>query len=1039
MDTRSQHQYSQPTQRASNALAASNSGKNAKNISIKEFITARLKRAKSFEGGENGSTKDESTNWFDEFKARMIRKSQAKQHGTVSVEDNNQADEVHADDTNSENQPPSTSTPLTSKQASFGGLGSQLKTDSTGSFEDLSEFQLDTGDLDITKLSRADSSRRKSSLSTSYHEFKRNSSTNCPDFDRASINTILDGRETRIRPRNVLKCTLNAISNFLGVVIYYLFPVNKNLPWKLICFLQFFIVLLIVGDNFQTKPNIKTLTFINGFLCGIAAAIICLVITAISLVIQMVPSAKTRPGTNQSDYVSDSFSIRSYLFRQKPNSTSEHSSKDRGSKRRNHLGQSQKSNEFCEDTSQENENEERSRNTEIGIEAKEQRKGMSSHNNYKGWMVEFLGDYELRNKAEVKLKLLYVKFEGGILYLCKPKNSHDADSSTEPTIIQQRVYNLNQSKTLTARILFPRTVRNLQKWIWSKKYPIKLDFDLDFDEDTKQCLDEPKVVSLTLFAKTCREKEEWFRRFKLLVEARMNRNPRFSFQSDLTSPKDGLGDYSNEASDQTLGSCSNLDTISTSQSTHLLSEPQHELQTGSTLDNKMAQEESKLSRTRSCEVINQSDQYSSEINRYANIQADFQFQEPNYDDDSTLTKATAEKFSQAIDMMNFFESRPNLDYNEYIERIIRSCLDASSTSDWFNALTGRIFFDVFSQKYWSVWFKRKIQRKLYRIRLPYFMETLTLTKIDLGTNAPQFLKVVSHSFDSFGLSIDFDMAYSGGLTMTFATKLDLLKIKPDNPVASSGAQSQSASSSEDKRPMSSAPAPSSAKIDTAISSSASDSGSSDSSGGCASSNSRRKLNKSNHKGSSSGSSDNSNPSVNTSARNSDESSDSSDSDSDSSSESSLNDAAADEISDWEDYSSEKTRQNFVRFVDRIASSRYFQQATENRYIKKKLQDISNCPLVLVVQIKSLNGILTLNVPPPQTDRIWYGFKPNPEITLKALPKMGDREVSLSPVTDWIEKKLEEEFRKILVIPNMEDIILPVLKSDHLLYVSLTKQ
>lgn len=95
-------------------------------------------------------------------------------------------------------------------------------------------------------------------------------------------------------------------------------------------------------------------------------------------------------------------------------------------------------------------------------------------------------------------------------------------------------------------------------------------------------------------------------------------------------------------------------------------------------------------------------------------------------------------------------------------------------------------------------------------------------------------------------------------------------------------------------------------------------------------------------------------------------------------------------------------------------------------------------MILVVKIESLTGVLTFNIPPPQTDRIWYGFRPNPELVLKAMPRMGDREVSLSHVTDWIERKLEEEFRKILVIPNMEDVVLPVLKSDHLLYVTPTK-
>lgn len=37
----------------------------------------------------------------------------------------------------------------------------------------------------------------------------------------------------------------------------------------------------------------------------------------------------------------------------------------------------------------------------------------------------------------------------------------------------------------------------------------------------------------------------------------------------------------------------------------------------------------------------------------------------------------------------------------------------------------------------------------------------------------------------------------------------------------------------------------------------------------------------------------------------------------------------------------------------------------------------------------------------------YGFEKNPRLKLHAKPKLGHREVTLSYVTDWIEKKLCE--------------------------------
>lgn len=39
----------------------------------------------------------------------------------------------------------------------------------------------------------------------------------------------------------------------------------------------------------------------------------------------------------------------------------------------------------------------------------------------------------------------------------------------------------------------------------------------------------------------------------------------------------------------------------------------------------------------------------------------------------------------------------------------------------------------------------------------------------------------------------------------------------------------------------------------------------------------------------------------------------------------------------------------------------------------------------------------------------YGFKDQPLMHLRALPKFGERAFTSNPVTDWIEKKLLQEF------------------------------
>ncbi|GLD61064.1 testis-expressed sequence 2 protein-like protein [Lates japonicus] len=118
----------------------------------------------------------------------------------------------------------------------------------------------------------------------------------------------------------------------------------------------------------------------------------------------------------------------------------------------------------------------------------------------------------------------------------------------------------------------------------------------------------------------------------------------------------------------------------------------------------------------------------------------------------------------------------------------------------------------------------------------------------------------------------------------------------------------------------------------------------------------------------------------------------------------------------------------MRFVDKITKSKYFQKATETEFIKKKMEEVSNTPLLLTVEVQELQGTLAVNIPPPPTDRIWYGFRTPPHLELKARPKLGEREVTLAHVTDWIEKKLDQEFQKIFVMPNMDDVWLTIMHS-----------
>uniref|UniRef100_S4R4S0 SMP-LTD domain-containing protein n=1 Tax=Petromyzon marinus TaxID=7757 RepID=S4R4S0_PETMA len=113
-------------------------------------------------------------------------------------------------------------------------------------------------------------------------------------------------------------------------------------------------------------------------------------------------------------------------------------------------------------------------------------------------------------------------------------------------------------------------------------------------------------------------------------------------------------------------------------------------------------------------------------------------------------------------------------------------------------------------------------------------------------------------------------------------------------------------------------------------------------------------------------------------------------------------------------------------LGRLARSDCLRRAAENPLVRRTVAGVSNTPLALTVAVHRCWGTLALNVPPPPSDRIWYGFREPPHLGLRVHPKLGERHVTLAHITDWIEKKLEVEFENNFVIPNMDDLQIPMM-------------
>ncbi|NXU25821.1 TEX2 protein, partial [Thalassarche chlororhynchos] len=288
---------------------------------------------------------------------------------------------------------------------------------------------------------------------------------------------------------------------------------------------------------------------------------------------------------------------------------------------------------------------------------------------------------------------------------------------------------------------------------------------------------------------------------------------------------------------------------------------------------------------------------------------------------------------------------------------------------WMNALVGRIFWDFLRERYWAEQVSSKIQKKLSKIKLPYFMNELTLTELDMGTSIPSVLSASNPTVNDRGLWMDMEVTYNGSLQMTLETKMNLCKLGKESTAEESG---PAEAGGEGARPRLILLADSDAESSSAGSSDEEDVAAAEPAGALG-----ERVPPPGTEGHVSGNS---------------------------------------------------TSRKILRFVDKIAKSKYFQKATENEFIKKKIEEVSNTPLLLTVEVQELAGTLAVNIPPPPTDRVWYSFRVPPQLELKVRPKLGEREVTFLHVTEWIEKKLQHEFQKILVMPNMDDLIIPIMRS-----------
>uniref|UniRef100_A0A3P9J2F4 Testis expressed 2 n=1 Tax=Oryzias latipes TaxID=8090 RepID=A0A3P9J2F4_ORYLA len=561
---------------------------------------------------------------------------------------------------------------------------------------------------------------------------------------------------------------------------------------------------------------------------------------------------------------------------------------------------------------------------------------------FKGWMNEIYS-YDPEMYHATLTHSVYVRLEGSVLRLSKPnRNISRRATHNEPkpdvTYISQKIFDLTDSKIS----LMPQSLA--RKRVWNKKYPICIELAKQDDFMSKaqeeRCeaaedrlagqgertdhTDRPEGSASTeeqkrpssgggdltiyLFGRTGREKEEWFRRF--LLASRVKLEGRGGGLA-------GVGKSAFLPAHSCSGSFQAGGGLEADRGSH---EELSSLPCGPTGGSKQKMQLD----------------YNVYMAKYVNPQAP---PRSPFADDSPGQSP---------------ESSP-----QTTKKLQRSSEETDESELWVNAFLGRIFWDFLRENYWADVVSKKIQMKLSKIRLPYVMNELTLTELDMGFSIPKILRASKPSVDHQGLWFDLEISYRGSFLMTLETKLNLARLGKEGEglgehgkewprsrtycLADSDEESSSAGSSDEEDP----------------------------------------------------------PEV-------------------------LSDKSTQPGA--EGYVGGHRPSKIMRLVDKIAKSKYFQKATETEFIKKKMEEVSNTPLLLTVEVQECRGTLAVNIPPPPTDRIWYGFRSPPHLELKARPKLGEREVTLGHVTEWIEKKLDQEFQKIFVMPNMDDLWLPIMHS-----------
>ena len=309
--------------------------------------------------------------------------------------------------------------------------------------------------------------------------------------------------------------------------------------------------------------------------------------------------------------------------------------------------------------------------------------------------------------------------------------------------------------------------------------------------------------------------------------------------------------------------------------------------------------------------------------------------------------------------------------------------------DWLNTALARLCWDVWNEDHWLEWITKKIQRRISRIKTPSFMEPLSVSDVNLGSDIPVVRRIYAPpSLDYKGVWIYLFVRYKGTFNMTLETKMRLGRNskdesesqQPAKPYVISGRTSSGIKSSSRGNASQSNYSNNLTVQDGGVD--ADDTDASNTLSSLENSTEEPPPN-SRHPSAprsipSSSSSLSSALSQNSSklAGDSPDSEIDSGSDDDDTSASSLSSfpsiQATTSIATSTNTASAHSHKSgrWTSMFDRIKNSSIVQRAANSRLVRMAADKVSSYNLYLTVEVKSLEGYLAVNMSPPPSDMIW---------------------------------------------------------------------